>query len=120
MEDGEAFFHLAGDKRVAATMRFDCPRTREESDRILADYLSEGNRTYALRFQPEGKMVQNFGRLYSGNQYRIPTDGGALRIPGKGAASLPRYDGRPDHLSVGFITAESLLPHSIWHTAKDK
>lgn len=56
MEDSEAFFHLAGDERVAKTMRFDCPHTREESDQILADYLTEGNRTFALRFQPEGEL----------------------------------------------------------------
>ena len=56
MEDGEEFYRLAGDEKVAATMRFDCPHTREESDRILSDYLSEGNRTYALRFQPDGPL----------------------------------------------------------------
>ena len=60
MEDSEEFFHLAGDERVAATMRFSCPRTRKESDRILADYLSEGNRTFALRFQPDGKLFGVF------------------------------------------------------------
>lgn len=52
-KDSPEFFHLVGDPRVAATMRFDCPRTMEESDRILEDYLSEGNRAFALRFQPE-------------------------------------------------------------------
>ena len=52
MEDNKEFFRLAGDERVAATMRFDCPHTQEESDRILADYLSEGNRAFALRFRP--------------------------------------------------------------------
>lgn len=56
MEDSEGFFHLAGDERVAATMRFECPRTREESDRILADYLSEGNRAFALRSEPEEEL----------------------------------------------------------------
>lgn len=60
MEDSEEFFHLAGDERVAATMRFDCPRTREESDRILTDYLSVGNRTFALRFQPDGELFGVF------------------------------------------------------------
>ena len=53
MADSLEFFRLAGDERVAATMRFDCPRTTEESDRILADYISGGNRAFALRFQPE-------------------------------------------------------------------
>ena len=56
MEDREEFFRLAGDRRVAATMRFDCPHTIEESDRILADYISEGNRAFALRFQPEDRL----------------------------------------------------------------
>ena len=58
--DSEDFFHLAGDERVAATMRFDCPRTKEESDIILADYVSKGNKTFALRFQPEGEMFGIF------------------------------------------------------------
>ncbi len=60
MEDGEEFYHLAGDEQVAATMRFDCPHSREESDRVLADYISEGNRTFALRFQPEEKLFGVF------------------------------------------------------------
>ena len=53
MADGEEFFHLAGNERVAATMRFDCPKTREESDRILSNYLAGGNRAFALRSHPE-------------------------------------------------------------------
>ena len=56
MKDSVEFYSLAGDERVAATMRFDCPRTREESDRILADYLSGGNRVFALRSQPGGRL----------------------------------------------------------------
>ena len=56
IEDGEDFFHLVGDERVAKTMRFDCPKTREESDRILADYMSEGNRSFALRTESDGKF----------------------------------------------------------------
>lgn len=55
-EDCEEFFHLTGDPRVAATMRFDCPHTLEESNRILADYLSGSNRVFALRFQPESRL----------------------------------------------------------------
>ena len=55
-EDSPAFFRLAGNPKVAATMRFDCPNTREESDRVLADYLSEGNRAFALRFHPEDDL----------------------------------------------------------------
>lgn len=49
MADSREFYELAGDERVAATMRFDCPRSLKESDRILEDYLAEGNRTFALR-----------------------------------------------------------------------
>ncbi len=60
MEDSEEFFHLAGDERVASTMRFDCPHTQEESNRILADYISKGNRTFALRFQSEEKLFGVF------------------------------------------------------------
>ncbi len=60
MEDSEAFYRLAGDERVAATMRFDCPRTRAESDRILADYISRGNRSFALRFQPDDELFGVF------------------------------------------------------------
>ena len=56
MADSAEFFHLTGNPRVAATMRFDCPHTREESDRILADYISGGSRCFALRFQPEGRL----------------------------------------------------------------
>ena len=56
MEDSEEFFSLAGDERVAATMRFDCPHTKEESDRILADYLVRGNRSFALRWEPKGRL----------------------------------------------------------------
>ncbi len=67
MEDSEEFYRLAGDERVAATMRFDCPHTREESDRILADYIGEGNRTFALRFQPE----ENFWRFCIQERSRI-------------------------------------------------
>lgn len=52
IKDREEFFHLAGNARVAATMRFDCPHTLAESDRILSDYISGGNRAFALRFQP--------------------------------------------------------------------
>ena len=51
MEDSEEFFNLAGNESVAATMRFDCPHTRAESDLILADYISGSNRAFALRFQ---------------------------------------------------------------------
>ena len=51
-EDSEEFFRLVGDPRVAATMRFDCPRTLQESDRILADYMAPENRSFALRFRP--------------------------------------------------------------------
>ena len=51
-EDGAEFFALAGDPRAAASMRFACPRTRQESDRILADYLAGENRAFALRFRP--------------------------------------------------------------------
>ena len=53
MADSLEFYHLAGDERVAATMRFDCPHTLAESDRILSDYLSGGNRSFALRFSPD-------------------------------------------------------------------
>ncbi len=60
MEDGEEFYRLAGDEQVAATMRFDCPHTREESDRILADYIGEGNRTFSLRFQPDEELFGVF------------------------------------------------------------
>ncbi len=60
MGDGEAFFRLAGDERVAATMRFDCPGTREDSDRILADYISDGNRSFALRFREKEELFGIF------------------------------------------------------------
>ena len=50
MADREEFYQLAGNEKVAATMRFDCPHTQAESDAILADYLSDGNRSFALRF----------------------------------------------------------------------
>ena len=53
MADSTEFYHLAGDERVAATMRFDCPHTISESDDVLQDYLSGGNRTFALRFPEE-------------------------------------------------------------------
>ena len=53
MSDSAAFYRLAGDPRVAATMRFDCPRSAAESDAILEDYLSDGNRSFALRFPGE-------------------------------------------------------------------
>ena len=56
MADCEEFFHLAGNEQVAATMRFACPHTRKESDAVLADYLSAGNRTYALRFPGQSKL----------------------------------------------------------------
>ena len=56
MADRGEFFHLTGNPQVAATMRFDCPRTLEESDRILENYISGGNRTFALRFQPEAPL----------------------------------------------------------------
>ena len=56
MADHEEFFHLAGNERVAATMRFDCPHSLAESDAVLADYLSEGNRTFALRFPSEPEL----------------------------------------------------------------
>ena len=56
MKDSKEFFKLAGDERVAATMRFDCPRSIEESDLILADYISGCNRAFALRFQPEDEL----------------------------------------------------------------
>lgn len=56
MNDSEEFFRLAGDKRVAATMRFKCPQTIAESDRILADYVSEGNRTFAFRSETDGEL----------------------------------------------------------------
>ena len=46
MADSLEFFRLAGDQRVAATMRFDCPRTIKESDRILADYISGSPRPH--------------------------------------------------------------------------
>ena len=56
MKDSKEFFKLAGDERVAATMRFDCPHSIEESDLILADYISGCNRAFAIRFQPDGEL----------------------------------------------------------------
>lgn len=56
MADSRAFYQIAGDERVAATMRFECPRTQTESDAILSDYLSAGNRCYGLRFPENPKF----------------------------------------------------------------
>ena len=64
--DSAAFFRLTGNPQVAATMRFDCPRTQEESDQILETYLAEGNRTFALRFEPEGELWGVFAFKGSG------------------------------------------------------
>ena len=60
MKDSMEFYHLAGDKRVAATMRFDCPRNRNESDGILSEYISAGNHTFALRFKPTESLFGVF------------------------------------------------------------
>ena len=60
MEDHQEFFRLAGDPRVAVNMRFDRPETPEDSDRVLADYLAEGNRAFGIRLQPEGTLIGVF------------------------------------------------------------
>lgn len=60
MENSKEFFHLASDERVAATMRFDCPHTIDESNRILADYTSEGNRAFAIRLQSGDDLIGVF------------------------------------------------------------
>ena len=52
LADSAEFFLLAGNERVAATMRFDCPQTRAESDAVLAAYIAAGNRAFAIRSQP--------------------------------------------------------------------
>ena len=65
--DGEEFFRLAGDERVAKTMRFSCPRSRAESDRILADYLADGSRTFALRSPENGRLWGVFAFRPSGD-----------------------------------------------------
>ena len=54
-EDSSEFFCLAGNEKVAATMRFDCPKNIEESDKILESYISQGNRTFAIRSE-EGQL----------------------------------------------------------------
>ena len=54
--DSEDFFTLAGDERVAATMRFDCPKNKEESDEVLKYYLSEENLSFAIRSESHGQM----------------------------------------------------------------
>ena len=53
--DGAAFYQLIGQEKVAATMRFDCPRSRAESDHILEEYLCPDNRTFAL-CSPQGAL----------------------------------------------------------------
>ena len=65
--DRAAFFRLTGEEQVAATMRFDCPRTQAESDQILETYLAPGNHTFALRFEPDGEMWGVFAFKGSGD-----------------------------------------------------
>ncbi len=60
MDAKEDFYTLAGDERVAATMRFDCPKTLDESTRILEDYISDGNRAFAIRSKADEKLLGIF------------------------------------------------------------
>ena len=81
MENSEEFYHLAGNERVAATMRFDCPHTKEESDRVLADYLSKGNHPYALRSEPDGELWGIF--VFKGGPETDTADLSQMLLPEK-------------------------------------
>lgn len=60
IENSKEFFHLAGNRKVAETMRFTCPSDREESDLILRSYLAPGNRTFAVRMEKQGRIIGVF------------------------------------------------------------